>query len=51
MLNYDTSGLEKQCHDLFYQFKDHLTWKWDGRFETVLAQFDVQDKDGKIQIV
>lgn len=45
MLNYDTSRLEKQCRDLVEMFKNELTWKWDDRFETVLAEFDVKDKD------
>ncbi len=45
MLNYDTSGFEKQCKDLMKIFNNQLTWSWDERFETVIAQFDIKDKD------
>ncbi len=45
MLNYDTSGFEKQCRDLMNVFKDQFTWKWDDRFQTVIAEFDIKDKD------
>lgn len=45
MLNYDTSGFEKQCQGLINIFKDQLTWTWDDRYETVTAQFDIKNKD------
>src|SRR5688500_19281591 len=30
---------------LFRSFQGALSWKWDGRFETVLAEFGVGNKD------
>lgn len=44
MLDYDTSRLERQCRGLFKFFQNQLTWAWDDRFKTVLAEFDVKDK-------
>ncbi|MBU1344763.1 MAG: hypothetical protein KKE44_15180 [Proteobacteria bacterium] len=44
MLEYDLSKFEKSCCQLFEVFKNQLTWKWDSRFETVLAEFSVKEK-------
>ena len=43
MLEYDTSLLEKRCKRIKKALDDKLTWKWDTRFETVLAVFDTKD--------
>lgn len=51
MLNYDTSMLEKVSRDLADAFKGLLTWKWDPRFETVLAEFSVSEQEKVIQII
>lgn len=48
MLAYDTANLEKSCGKLVDAFKKNMTWKWDDRFETALAEFSVKDKE-KIQ--
>jgi hypothetical protein len=44
MFNYNTTRLEKSCNQLISDFGKRLTWKWDDRFETVLAEFSVTDK-------
>lgn len=45
MLNYDISTLETISRDLAKAFEGHLTWKWDDRFETVLAEFSIDQKE------
>lgn len=45
MLQYDTSLLEKRCRNLIDTLGDTLTWKWDDRFETILAEFDVNQRE------
>lgn len=37
--------LEKNCKELSGAFKDILSWTWDDRFDTVLAEFSVNNKD------
>nr|ART40932.1 L630 [uncultured bacterium] len=44
------SGIEEVCRELAKAFQGVLSWKWDKRFETVLAEFAVGDKD-KIRAV
>ncbi len=39
------SGLENECKELLREFQGALSWKWDSRFETVLAEFGVDKKD------
>ena len=39
------SDLENDCKELLNAFRGVLSWKWDGRFETVLAEFGVDNKD------
>lgn len=51
MSDYDSSNLEQTCRDLFKAFEPILTWKWDDRFETVLAEFKVQDQDRVTRIL
>ncbi len=51
MLNYDTTRLEKSCSQLVAALGKSLTWKWDERFETVLAEFNVADKEKIHQIL
>ncbi len=45
MLNFNTSRLENSCRKLKESLNDQLTWKWDERFGTVLAEFNVNDKE------
>lgn len=46
MSDPDKSDVEKVCGEFLRAFQGVLSWKWDGRFETVLAEFGVGDKDG-----
>jgi len=39
------SDIENVCKELVSAFQGVLSWKWDSRFETVLAEFGVDDKD------
>jgi hypothetical protein len=41
----DQSDVEKVCGEFLRAFQGALSWKWDGRFETVLAEFGVDNKD------
>ena len=43
--NKGIPALEDSCKDLMNEFKGVLSWKWDSRFETVLAEFSVEKKD------
>lgn len=49
MFNYNITRLEKSCSQLIDTLGETLTWKWDDRFETVLAEFNVTEKE-KIHI-
>jgi len=39
------SGIENDCKELLRGFQGVLSWKWDSRFETILAEFGVDKKD------
>ena len=39
------SGLENDCKKIFSAFQGVLSWKWDSRFETALAEFGADNKD------
>jgi len=41
----DKSEVENVCRELSSAFQGTLTWKWDRRFETVLAEFGVDRKN------
>jgi hypothetical protein len=41
----DKSDVEKVNGEFLRAFQGALSWKWDGRFETVLAEFGVNNKD------
>jgi hypothetical protein len=45
MSDLDKVGPEKVCKELERAFQGGLSWKWDSRFETVLAEFAVKKKD------
>lgn len=44
MNDLDKSEVENVCRELSSAFQGTLTWKWDRRFETVLAEFGVDRK-------
>ena len=45
MADLTTAGMEDICRGLASSFDGILLWKWDRRFETVLAEFSVDKKD------
>ncbi|MGP8154578.1 MAG: hypothetical protein ACLQBQ_10670 [Smithella sp.] len=45
MHNSNESRLENDCKELSNAFQDILSWKWDRRFETVLAEFSAVNRD------
>ena len=47
----DNSYLEGVCRQLRGSLEDVLTWKWDGRFETALAEFSARDKEKILKIL
>lgn len=51
MLDHDTSELENTVRKLYKAFENHLTWKWDERFETVLAEFGTGKKETVVNII
>lgn len=45
MHDLNKSDLENVCREFFMAFQGVLSWKWDSRFETALAEFSVDNKD------
>ena len=45
MQDLKKSDLESVCKELLSEFQGILSWKWDSRLETVLAEFGADDKD------
>lgn len=45
MLDFDTTALENNCRTLMASCGNRLSWKWDDRFETVLAEFKSSDAE------
>jgi len=45
MHDLNKSDLENICREFLSAFQGVLSWKWDSRFETVLAEFSVGNKD------
>jgi hypothetical protein len=39
------SGLENECKELLSGLQGALSWEWDSRFETILAEFGVDKKN------
>jgi hypothetical protein len=39
------SRVESACKELWIAFRGALSWKWDNRLETVLAEFDAGKKE------
>jgi hypothetical protein len=44
MLDPNESDLKNICRELSGSFHGDLSWKWDSRFEIVLAEFSVDNK-------
>ena len=45
MQDLNKSDLENVCRELLSAFQGIFSWKWDSLLETVLAEFDVDNKD------
>lgn len=45
MQNNNKSGIENRCNKISSALQGVVSWKWDDRFETVLAEFDVDNED------
>ncbi len=50
MDNNQIVDIEQTCRNFIEAFEGTLSWQWDSRFETILAQFEIADKE-KIEIV
>ncbi len=51
MPNHNTLKIEQSCRQLIKSFEKQISWEWDGRFETALAQFNVKDKEWAHKII
>ena len=45
MHDLNKSDLEAVCKEIVNALQERISWKWDSRFETALAEFGVDDKD------
>ncbi|MCE5213077.1 MAG: hypothetical protein LLG40_16165 [Deltaproteobacteria bacterium] len=45
MHNSDNSEMEQNCKILSNAFEGLLSWKWDSRFDVVLAEFSADNRD------
>ena len=45
MHDLNKSDLENVCRELLSAFQGVLSWQWESRFETALAEFSVDNKD------
>lgn len=45
MADLSEPHIESICRELSHAFQGVLTWKWDKRFETVLAEFSADKKE------
>jgi hypothetical protein len=50
MRDPNKSGLENDCKEFKDAFQGILSWKWDSRFETVLAEFGAE-KRGSVRAI
>jgi len=44
-LDEKRSSIEKACKEILKDFEGILKWKWDDRFEALLAEFTLQTQD------
>ncbi len=45
MQDHNQSELESLCRDMVIAFHGVVSWKWDSRFGTALAEFPIDTKD------
>jgi len=45
MNDLNQSDIENVCKEFFVAFQGILSWRWDSRFETALAEFLADNKD------
>jgi hypothetical protein len=45
MRDIDQSDIESVCREFLSDSQGILSWIWDSRFDTVLAQFSIDNKD------
>ena len=45
MHDLNTSALENVCREFVIAFQGVLSWTWDSRFDTALAEFFIENKD------
>ena len=45
MNDLNKSDIENVCREFLSAFQGFLSWKWDSRFETALAEFFLGNKD------
>ena len=50
MHDLNKSDLENVCREFLSAFQGVLSWKWDSRLETALAEFSVDDK-GRVRTI
>jgi len=43
--------LENICEDIINNFQGELTWKWDGRFNTVLIEFTTEYNEKVLSVI
>ena len=48
MFDHNKSDLESVCREFQVASREVLTWKWDSRFGTALAEFSI-DNEGKVR--
>ena len=51
MHDLNKSDIENVCREFFMAFQGVLSWKWDSRFETALAEFSVDNKGSVREIL
>ena len=47
MNDADKSNVEPLAQELLREFQGVLSWRWDGRFETVLAEFGIDSRESR----
>jgi len=45
MHDLNKSDFENACREILSAFQEVLSWQWESRFETALAEFSLNDKD------
>ncbi len=45
MHDLNKPALENVCREFFIAFQGVLSWTWDSRFDTALAEFFIENKD------